>query len=905
MDAQRQDPDPLETREWLDALAGVLAAEGPDRAHYLIEQLITAARRQGAWLPFSANTDYINTIPVDAQARIPGSQETEHRIRSYARWNAMAMVLRANKHSNVGGHIASFASAATLYDVGFNHFWHAPSAQHGGDLIYLQGHSSPGMYAYAFLLGRLSADQLDNFRQEVDGKGIPSYPHPWLMPDFWQFPTVSMGLGPLMAIYQARFMRYLQSRGLAQTEGRKVWAFMGDGEMDEPESMGAISMASRENLDNLIFVINCNLQRLDGPVRGNGKIIQELESEFRGAGWNVIKVIWGTLWEALFARDKKGLLRQRMMECVDGEYQTFKSKDGAYVRKYFFNTPELREMVADWSDDDIWRLNRGGHDPHKIFAAYQAAVNHKGQPTVILAKTIKGYGMGTSGEAQNITHQQKKMSSDSLRIFRDRYRIPVTDEELEKIPYITFPEGSPELEYLRQARAKLGGPLPARRQKSTTLPIPELSAFERLLKSTGEREISTTMAFVQVLGILVRDKNIGRHVVPIVPDESRTFGMEGMFRQLGIWNQQGQLYTPEDHDQLMFYKEDKSGQILQEGINEAGGMSDWIAAATSYSTHDVPMIPFYIFYSMFGFQRVGDLTWAAGDIRARGFLLGGTAGRTTLNGEGLQHEDGHSQILSSVVPNCISYDPTFAYEVAVILHDGLRRMYVEQEDVYYYITLLNENYMHPDMPEGAAPGILKGMHRIGDTASLAAHAASIREGAPPEGKATGGAKAPRVQLLGSGSILRQVIAATRLLADDWGVQADVWSCPSFTELARDGNAVTRWNMLHPTDKPRQSHVEACLANTKGPVIAATDYMRLYAEQIRPLVGRRYTVLGTDGFGRSDTRDKLRGFFEVNAEYVTVAALKALADEGTIAPAKVADAIRKYGLDPEKPAPWTV
>ncbi len=906
MDAQRQDPDPLETREWLDALAGVLAAEGPDRAHYLIEQLIDAARKQGTWLPFSANTDYINTIPVEAQARIPGNQEMEHRIRSYARWNAMAMVLRANKNSNVGGHIASFASAATLYDVGFNHFWHAPSPQHGGDLIYLQGHSSPGMYAYAFMLGRLTEEQLDNFRQEVDGKGIPSYPHPWLMPDFWQFPTVSMGLGPLMAIYQARFMRYLQSRGLAQTDGRKVWAFMGDGEMDEPESMGAISMASRENLDNLVFVINCNLQRLDGPVRGNGKIIQELEAEFRGAGWNVIKVIWGTLWEALFARDKHGYLRKRMMECVDGEYQTFKSKDGAYVREYFFNTPELREMVADWSDDDIWRLNRGGHDPHKIFAAYQAAVNHKGQPTLILAKTIKGYGMGTSGEAQNITHQQKKMSSDSLRIFRDRYRIPVTDEELEKIPYITFPEGSPELEYMRKARADLGGPLPARRQKSTSLAIPELTAFERLLKSTGEREISTTMAFVQVLGILVRDKNVGKHVVPIVPDESRTFGMEGMFRQLGIWNQQGQLYTPQDHDQLMFYKEEKGGQILQEGINEAGAMCDWIAAATSYSTHDTPMIPFYIFYSMFGFQRVGDLTWAAGDIRARGFLLGGTAGRTTLNGEGLQHEDGHSQILSSVVPNCISYDPTFSYEVAVIIHDGLRRMYVEQEDVYYYITLLNENYMHPDMPEGAAPDILKGMHRIGDTASLAALAASVREGeAPPKKAVAGGAKAPRVQLLGSGSILRQVIAATELLAHDWGVQADVWSCPSFTELARDGYAVTRWNLLHPTEAPRKSHVETCLADTKGPVIAATDYMRMFAEQIRPLVGRRYAVLGTDGFGRSDTREKLRGFFEVNAQYVTVAALKALADDGTIPAAKVAEAIAKYGLDPDKPAPWTV
>ncbi len=887
MDAQRHDPDPQETREWLDALSGVMAAEGPDRAHYLIEQMIDAARKQGAWLPFSANTDYINTIPVETQARIPGDQAIEHRIRSYVRWNAMAMVLRANKHTNVGGHIASFASACTLYEVGFSYFWRGQSAEHGGDLIFIQGHSAPGIYSRAFLLGRLTTEQLDNYRQEVDGKGIASYPHPWLMPDFWQFPTVSMGLGPLMAIYQARFMKYLQDRGLATTEGRKVWAFMGDGEMDEPESMGAIGMASREHLDNLIFVINCNLQRLDGPVRGNGKIIQELESDFRGAGWNVIKVIWGTQWEALFARDKKGLLRKRMMEAVDGEYQTFKSKDGAYVREHFFNTPELREMVADWSDDEIWHLNRGGHDPHKIYAAYHAAVNHKGQPTVILAKTIKGYGMGTSGEAQNITHQQKKMSNDSLRIFRDRYKIPVPDDKLDEIPYITFPEGSPELEYMRKRRLDLGGYLPARRRKSKALVVPELSAFERLLKSTGEREISTSMAFVQILAVLVRDKEIGRHVVPIVPDESRTFGMEGMFRQLGIWNQQGQLYTPEDRDQLMFYREDKTGQILQEGINEAGGMCDFIAAATSYSTHDVPMIPFYIFYSMFGFQRVGDLTWAAGDMRSRGFLLGGTAGRTTLNGEGLQHEDGHSHMISATVPNCISWDPTFAYEVAVIIQDGLHRMYAEQEDVYYYITVMNENYTHPDMPEGAAPDILKGMYKLRD------------------GPADKSGKAPRVQLLGSGVILRQVMAAADLLQKDWGVNADLWSCPSFTELARDGNAVTRWNMLHPTDKPRKAHVGTCLSGTRGPVIAATDYMRLFAEQIRSLVGRRYVVLGTDGFGRSDTRDQLRRFFEVNPEYVTVAALKALADEGTIPAAKVAEAIAKYGLDPDKPAPWTV
>ena len=884
MDIQK-DVDPQETREWLDALSAVLAIEGPDRAHFLIEQLIDTARRSGAYMPFSANTAYINTIPVDKQVRIPGDQSIEHKIRSYVRWNAMAMVLRANKHTNVGGHIASFASAATLYDVGFNHFWHAPSENHGGDLVFIQGHSATGVYARAYMLGRFTTEQMDYFRQEVDGKGVASYPHPWLMPEFWQFPTVSMGLGPLMAIYQARFMKYLQDRGLATTEGRKVWAFMGDGEMDEPESMGAIGMASREKLDNLIFVVNCNLQRLDGPVRGNGKIIQELESDFRGAGWNVIKVIWGTHWDALLARDKKGILERRMMECVDGEYQTFKSKDGAYVREYFFNTPELKALVADWSDNDIWNLNRGGHDPHKIYAAYHAAANHKGQPTVILAKTIKGYGMGEAGEAQNITHQQKKMHVDAIRKFRDRFQIPVPDDKLEEVPFVTFAEGSPELEYMRARRMELGGYLPSRRRKANPLAIPEMSAFERFLKSTDEREISTTMAFVQILQILIRDKNIGRHIVPIVPDESRTFGMEGMFRQLGIWNQQGQLYTPEDKDQLMFYKESKDGQILQEGISEAGGMCDWIAAATSYSTHGVPMIPFFIFYSMFGFQRVGDLAWAAGDMRSRGFLLGGTAGRTTLNGEGLQHEDGHSHLISATVPNCISYDPTFAYEVAVIVHNGLKRMYVEQQDVYFYLTLMNENYTHPAMPEGAAPAIVKGMYlfKAGDKK----------------------AKAPRVQLLGSGTVFREVIEAAALLRNDWGVEADLWGCPSFTQLARDGYAVSRQNMLNPASKPKVSHVEDCLKDTEGPVIAATDYIRAFADQIRAYVPRRYVVLGTDGFGRSDTRDKLRYFFEVDRKWVTVTALKALADDGKIPAAKVSEALAKYGLDAKKPAPWTV
>ena len=879
------DIDPQETQEWLAALDGVLAAEGADRAQFLIEALIDKARRSGAYLPFSANTAYINTIPVEKQVRLPGDFNIEQKIRHYVRWNAMAMVVRANRNTNVGGHIASFASAAMLYDIGYNHFWHAPSEDHGGDLVFVQGHSATGVYARAFMLGRFTPDQMDNFRQEVDGKGVSSYPHPWLMPDFWQFPTVSMGLGPLMAIYQARFMKYLEDRGLAQTEGRKVWAFMGDGEMDEPESMGAIGMAARENLDNLIFVVNCNLQRLDGPVRGNGKIIQELESDFRGSGWNVIKIIWGRHWDPLLARDRHGILMRRMMECVDGEYQTFKSKDGGYVREYFFNTPELKELVADYSDDDIWNLNRGGHDPFKVYAGFHEAVSHKGQPTVILAKTIKGYGMGESGEAQNITHQQKKMSHDAIRKFRDRFHVPVSDDKLDDVPYVTFPEGSPELEYMRARRMELGGYLPARRAKAAALATPELAVFERFLKSTEDREISTTMAFVQILQLLLRDRNLGKHIVPIVPDESRTFGMEGLFRQLGIWNQQGQLYTPQDSDQLMFYKESKNGQILQEGINEAGGMCDWMAAATSYSTHGVPTIPFYIFYSMFGFQRVGDLAWAAGDMRCRGFLLGGTAGRTTLNGEGLQHEDGHSHVISATIPNCISYDPTFGYELAVIIQDGLRRMCAEQQDVYYYLTVMNENYRQKAMPEGAAPSIIKGMY--------------LYEPGPKK------AKGPRVQLLGSGTIFREVIEAAALLDADWGVAADLWACPSFTELARDGMAVARENLLNAAAKPKTSHVERCLADTTGPVIAATDYVRAFAEQIRPYVPRRYVVLGTDGFGRSDTRAKLRHFFEVDRYYVTVAALKALADDGALPAGKAAEAMKKYGLDPAKRAPWTV
>ena len=884
------DIDPQETQEWLEALESVLTQGGSDRAHYLLERLVEKARRSGAYLPYSATTAYINTIPPGKEDRSPGNYELEHRIRSYVRWNSMAMVLRANKDTNVGGHIASFASAATLYDVGYNHFWHAASTDHGGDLVFAQGHSSPGLYAYAFLLGELTQEQLDNFRQEVGGKGLSSYPHPWLMPDFWQFPTVSMGLGPLMAIYQARFMKYLDSRGLIKTKGRKVWAFMGDGEMDEPESLGAISLASRESLDNLIFVINCNLQRLDGPVRGNGKIIQELEGDFRGAGWNVIKVIWGSYWDPLLARDTKGLLQQRMMECVDGEYQTFKSRDGAYVRKHFFGKyPELLEMVASMSDDDIWRLNRGGHDPHKVYAAYAEAAKHTGQPTVILAKTIKGYGMGEAGEAQNITHQQKKMGTTSLKAFRDRFGLKIADDKIDEIPYLVFDQDSPELAYMQSQRKSLGGFLHRRQRKADPLQIPPLSAFESLLKASGEgRESSTTMAFVRILNILVKDKTIGQRVVPIVADESRTFGMEGMFRQLGIWSSVGQLYTPQDADQLMYYKEDKNGQILQEGINEAGAMSSWIAAATAYSTHGVQMIPFFIFYSMFGFQRIGDLAWAAGDMRCRGFLLGGTAGRTTLNGEGLQHEDGHSHLSASTIPNCISYDPTFGYELAVIIQDGMRRMYQDQEDVYYYITVMNENYPHPEMPKDAEQGILRGMYLFRKSS-----------------EAISGGSALRVQLLGSGTILREVIAAAEILDQDFGISSDIWSVTSFNELRREALDVTRWNMLHPSEPARLSYVANCLKDCTGPVVAATDYMKIFADQIREFVPGRYKVLGTDGFGRSDTREKLRQFFEVDRHYVAIATLQALAEDGKISTEIVTQAIRKFGIDPDKPNPVTV
>jgi pyruvate dehydrogenase E1 component len=883
------DPDVVETQEWLDALEAVIDTEGPERAHYLMERMVDLARRRGAHIPFSANTAYVNTIPAHLEEHCPGNLEYEERLRSWMRWNAMAMVVKANRvDGDLGGHLSSFASLANMLGIGFNHFWHAPTEDHGGDLLYIQGHSSPGIYARAFLEGRLSEDQLIHFRREAGGKGLSSYPHPKLMPEFWQFPTVSMGLGPIMAIYQARFLKYLQARGIAKTDNRKVWAFCGDGEMDEPESMGAIGMAGREHLDNLIIVVNCNLQRLDGPVRGNGKIIQELEADFRGAGWNVIKVIWGSGWDALLAQDKDGILQKVMMETVDGEYQNYKAKDGAYVRKHFFGKhPKLLEMVSKMSDDDIWRLTRGGHDPHKIYAAFKAAQENKGSPTVILAKSIKGYGFGKWGEARNTAHNTKKLDDEAIKAMRDRFQLPIADADLPNIPFFKPSDDTPEMQYLHERRKALGGYLPQRRpQADEKLPVPELSAFQAMLEPTAEgREISTTAAYSRVLTALLRDQNLGPRVVPIMVDESRTFGMEGLFRQIGIFSQVGQVYEPVDKDQVMYYREDKAGQILQEGINEAGGMSSWIAAATSYSTNNRIMIPFYTYYSMFGLQRIGDLAWAAGDMRARGFLMGGTAGRTTLNGEGLQHEDGHSHVFASAIPNCVPYDPTFAHEVAVIIHDGLRRMVANQEDVFYYITVMNENYAHPGLKPGQEEGILKGLYLLNE----------------------GGKKNKlRVQLMGSGTILREVIEAANLLRDDWKVDADVWSAPSFTLLARDGQDVERWNMLNPEATPRKGHFEQSLEKTDGPIIVSTDYMRTYAEQVRAFVpkGRTYKVLGTDGFGRSDTRATLRSFFEVDRYYVTIAALKSLADEGKIKPSVVKEAIAKYGIDPNKPNPVT-
>ncbi|MFP8777791.1 pyruvate dehydrogenase (acetyl-transferring), homodimeric type [Hydrogenophaga sp. RWCD_12] len=884
------DIDAQETREWMEALAAVIEKEGPERAHFLLEQLLEEARQNSIDMPFSANTGYVNTIETTEEARCPGNIEIEERLRAYMRWNAMAMVVKANRHNpedggDLGGHIGSFASLAHMFGAGFNHFWHAESENHGGDCLYIQGHVSPGVYARAYLEGRLTEEQLLNFRQEVDGKGLSSYPHPKLMPEFWQFPTVSMGLGPLMAIYQARFLKYLHARGIANTENRKVWVFCGDGEMDEVESLGAISLAARENLDNLIFVVNCNLQRLDGPVRGNGKIIQELEGEFRGSGWNVIKLLWGSNWDPLLARDKDGALRKIMMETLDGDYQAFKANDGAYVRKHFFGRdPKALELVSHMSDDDIWNLRRGGHDPQKVYAAYHQAVNHKGQPTVLLIKTVKGFGMGKAGEGKNTVHQTKKLTDEDIKYFRDRFNLPIPDSELAKIPFYKPADDTPEMQYLHERRKALGGYLPKRRVKADeSFTVPSLDTFKAVLEPTAEgREISTTQAYVRFLTQLLRDQALGPRVVPILVDEARTFGMEGLFRQVGIYNPAGQQYTPVDKDQVMYYKEDKAGQILQEGINEAGGMSSWIAAATSYSTSNRIMVPFYVYYSMFGFQRIGDLAWAAGDMQARGFLLGGTSGRTTLNGEGLQHEDGHSHILAGTIPNCISYDPTFAHEVGVILHHGLKRMVEKQDNVYFYLTLLNENYAMPGLTAGTEEQIIKGMYLC-------------KPGAEGD---------KRVQLLGSGTILRESIAAQALLATDWGVQADVWSCPSFNELTRDGQDAERFNMLHPTEPQRTSFVAQQLEKHAGPVVASTDYMKNYAEQIRPFIpkGRSYKVLGTDGFGRSDFRSKLREHFEINRHYIVVAALRSLADEGKLPMAKVAEAIKKYGIKTDKVNP---
>ena len=891
------DVDPLETRDWLDALRSLTAVEGEARARFIIETLIDEAGKLGVALPQGLHTAYVNTIPADHQPPYPGDLETEGRLRAALRWNAMAMVTRANRESTeLGGHIASYASLATIYEVGFNHFFKAPSDTGAGDLVFFQGHSSPGMYARAFLEGRLTERDLDNFRQELaDGGGLSSYPHPWLMPEFWSLPTVSMGLAPMMAIYQARFMAYLDRRELAAMDDRKVYAFLGDGEMDEPESRGALSVGGREKLDNLIFVVNCNLQRLDGPVRGNGKIIQELESEFRGNGWNVIKVVWGSEWDDLLARDRSGVLRKRMEEALDGEYQAYKARGGKYTRERFFGKyPELLRLVEHLSDDDIYRLRRGGNDPLKIYAAFDAAVKHRGQPTVILFKTVKGYGMGTAGEGQNITHQQKKMTDEQVRAFRDRFRLPIADDQLAKVPYYKPADDSPEMKYLRERRAALGGSLPARRAQAPRLKVPGIDTFEKLLEGTGERDISTTMAFVRILTQLSKDPNIGRHLVPIVPDEARTFGMEGLFRQLGIYAPEGQLYEPEDAGHFMFYREDKKGQILEEGINEAGAFCSWIAAGTSYATHGVSMIPFYIYYSMFGFQRIGDFAWAAADMRTRGFLIGGTAGRTTLAGEGLQHQDGHSHLLAATIPNCIAYDPAYMYELAVIVQDGMRRMYEADESVYYYITVENENYAHPPLPKGATDGILRGLYRL----------PSAADDKPATAKKTRGKAPPRVQLLGSGAILGETLAAVELLRE-YGVEADVWSATSFNELRRDGLSVQRWNRLHPTSKPRKSYVEQCLDGTDGPVIAATDYMQAYADQIRPWVRGRYEVLGTDGFGRSDTRRRLRQFFEVSREHIAYAALKALADEGTLPAKTVTDAAKKLGIDAGRPDPATV
>ncbi|HET8791143.1 MAG TPA: pyruvate dehydrogenase (acetyl-transferring), homodimeric type [Modicisalibacter sp.] len=886
----RHDLDPTETTEWLESLESVLDREGEERAQYLMSRLADRFRRDGMQVPFSVTTPHRNSIPVHREARMPGDLFMERRIRSLIRWNMAAQVIRANKkHKGLGGHLASYMSSATLYEVGFNHFFRAADGDFKGDLLYIQGHVSPGIYARSFLEGRLTEEQMDKFRQEVDGDGLSSYPHPWLMPDYWQFPTVSMGLGPITAIYQAHVMKYLDARELQPMHDRKVWAFLGDGECDEPESLGALHLASREKLDNLIFVVNCNLQRLDGPVRGNSRIMDELEGVFRGAGWNVLKVVWGRFWDPLFEQDTKGVLQKVMDETVDGEYQNCKANGGAYTREHFFGKyPETEAMVKDMSDEDIWKLNRGGHDPYKVYAAYHEAFNNaNGRPTVILAHTVKGYGMGGgSGEADMEAHQIKSMDTDALKVFRDRFGIPVTDEQLDSgdMPYYKPADDSPEIKYLHMRREQLGGYLPARKSDFDAIEIPGLDdkTFSSQTKGSGDREISTTMAFVRILNGLVKNKTFGKQVVPIIPDEARTFGMEGMFRQLGIYTSEGQKYEPMDSGQIMFYREDKKGQILEEGITEAGAMSAWIAAATSYSNHHLPLLPFYIYYSMFGFQRIGDLAWLAGDMQARGFMIGGTAGRTPLNGEGLQHQDGHSHIQASTIPNCRSYDPAYAHELAVIIQDGLKRMYQDKENCFYYLTVMNENYAHPEMPEGAEQDIIKGMYLL-------------REEKGKKGKG-------HVQLLGSGTILREVEAAAAMLKEEYGIGSDIWSVTSFNELRREALELDRQAFLKPQDEPVKPHVTRCLDGREGPAIAATDYMKLYADQVRAWVPSDYYVLGTDGYGRSDTREKLRYFFEVDRNFITVAALKALAERGEIDRKVVADAIEKYGIDPNKPNP---
>ena len=879
------DIDPIETKEWLESLSAVLEKDGKLRAQFLIKQLIEHSYKKGSDLVLSRNTPYINTIPPEQETKSSGDQNLERKIRSLIRWNAAAMVVRANKKNpELGGHIGTFASAATLYDVGMNHFWRAKNNKFGGDLIYFQGHSAPGMYARAFLEGRITPKQLDYFRQEVKPGGLSSYPHPWLMPKFWQFPVVSMGLGAMMSIYQARFTKYLINRGLLKDEGRKVWSFLGDGEMDEPESMGAIGLAAREKLDNLIVVVNCNLQRLDGPVRGNGKIIQELEGIFRGAGWNVIKVIWGSYWDPLLAKDKTGMLIRRMGEAVDGEYQAFKAKGGAYVRENFFGKyPELLDLVSQMTDKDIWKLNRGGHDPHKVYAAYHSAMQHTGSPTVILAKTIKGYGMGKSGESMNTTHQQKKLGEEDLLYYRDRFDVPLTDEQVKNIEYYKPPENSPEIKYLKECRLKLGGNLPERSSFAKSIKTPSVDVFSAMKESTGKKEMSTTMILVRMLTSLLRDKNVASRLVPIIPDEARTFGMEGFFQKIGIYAHEGQKYEPVDSEQLSSYREDIKGQVLEEGITEAGAMSSWIAAGTSYTNHDLEMIPIYLFYSMFGFQRIGDFAWAAGDAQTRGFLIGATAGRTTLAGEGLQHGDGHSHILSSVIPNCKSYDPTFGYELATIFREGLRRMHEKQENIFYYITTMNENYPHPEMPKGKGveDGILKGMYLFKELNKY---------------------KKTKIQLLGSGTILREMIAAAEILQKDYQIDSNVWSVTSFNELRKEALEVERYNLLNPDKKPKKNYIEKCMSTTEGPIVSASDYIRLNSDQIRPFIRKSFYSFGTDGYGRSDTRKNLRKFFEIDKEHLVTYSLSVLAKEQLIPSKYAKEAIKKYNIDPEKPFP---